>query len=123
MTIPAVVDSTCLIALENIGCLHIAEMLLSPALAPPAVQREFGNALSWLTIVAPNDVASLQMVVGPGEAEAIALALEKGMRIILDDRKARGVARRLGLSITGTVGLGGELSVHSPALTAKRNTS
>jgi predicted nucleic acid-binding protein len=40
-----------------------------------------------------------------GEAETIALALEKGMRIILDDRKARGVAARLGLSITGTVGL------------------
>ena len=50
-------------------------------------------------------VASLQIVGGPGEAEAIALALEKGMRIILDDRKARGVAARLGLSITGTVGL------------------
>ena len=44
-------------------------------------------------------------MVDDGEAEAIALALEKGLRIILDDRKARGVAMRLGVPVTGTVGL------------------
>lgn len=45
------------------------------------------------------------MMLGAGEAEAIALAHEKGMRLILDDRKARAIATRLGVPITGTVGL------------------
>ena len=33
------------------------------------------------------------------------LAYEKRLRIILDDRKAREVAQRLGVPVTGTVGL------------------
>jgi len=39
-------------------------------------------------------VAALRLLVDPGESEAIALAYEKGVRIILDDRKAREVAWR-----------------------------
>jgi len=40
------------------------------------------------------------------EAEAIALAAEiHGDRIVLDDKKARRVARELGLDPTGTVGV------------------
>lgn len=35
----------------------------------------------------------------------IALAREKGMRIIIDDLKARKVAETLGLNITGTIGI------------------
>lgn len=50
-------------------------------------------------------VATLRLLVDPGESEAIALAYEKGVRIILDDRKARGLAQRLGIPVTGTVGL------------------
>ena len=44
------------------------------------------------------------MMVDEGEAEAIALAQEKGLRIILDDRKARAIAMRLRIPVTGTVG-------------------
>jgi len=44
-------------------------------------------------------------MVDEGEAEAIALAQEKGLRIILDDRKARAIAMRLSIPVTGTVGL------------------
>ena len=56
----------------------------------------------------PSDVgmvAALRLMVDPGESEAIVLAYEKGLRIILDDRKAREVAQRLGVHVTGTVGL------------------
>lgn len=56
----------------------------------------------------PSDVgmvAALRLLVDPGESEAIVLAYEKGLRIILDDRKAREVAQRLGVPVTGTVGL------------------
>lgn len=108
MKIIAVVDSTCLIGLERIGHLELLSGLLEPILAPPSVVSEFGSRPQWLTIEAPVNagiVAALKLVVDAGEAEAIALAYERGCRIILDDRKARVVARQLGISLTGTVGL------------------
>jgi uncharacterized protein len=50
-------------------------------------------------------IAALKLIVDPGESEAIALAHEKQIRLIVDDRKAREAARRLGIAVTGTVGL------------------
>ena len=115
MKIPAVVDSACLIGLERIGRLDLLSALLDPIFVPPAVESEFGSRPSWMHVEAPTDrgmVAALRLVVDPGEAEAIALAYKKGIRIILDDRKAREAALRLGIPVTGTIGL---------LLVAKRN--
>jgi uncharacterized protein len=50
-------------------------------------------------------VAALQLVVDPGESEALCLAYEMGVRLVVDDRKAREAAKRLGVQVTGTVGL------------------
>lgn len=48
----------------------------------------------------------LEMQIGKGEASAIALALETADNVlILDDWKARRLAERLGLSVTGTLGV------------------
>jgi predicted nucleic acid-binding protein len=61
-----------------------------------------------MLVRAPADlgmVAALRLIVDAGESEAIALAYETRTRIILDDRKAREAAQRLGVSVTGTVGL------------------
>lgn len=61
-----------------------------------------------MNVQPPSDVgmvAALRLLVDPGESEAIVLAYEKGLRISLDDRKAREVAQRLGGPVTGTVGL------------------
>src|ERR1051326_1577296 len=77
-------------------------------LIPPAVQHEFGTLLPWLTVETPTDqalIAALKLLVDDGEAEAIALAHEHGRRLILDDRRARSVARGLGVTIIGTVGI------------------
>jgi len=101
-----VTDSTCLIGLERIGLLDLLLALFETIIAPPAVAQEFGTALSWLQIETPTDqgmVAALNLLVDAGEAEAIALAYERKLQIILDDRQARSVAQRLGLSIIGTV--------------------
>jgi hypothetical protein len=81
--IAAVVDSTCLIGLERIGRLDLISALLDPILAPPAVVSEFGSHPEWLTVLSPANsgtVAALKLVVDAGEAEAIALALERGCR-------------------------------------------
>ena len=43
--------------------------------------------------------------VDDSESEAIALALEKNCKIILDDKQARSAAKKLGLEIVGTVGM------------------
>lgn len=104
----AVVDCACLIGLERIGCLDLLPALIDPVMTPPAVESEFGPLPPWVEVRKPEDagmVAALRLVLDAGESEAIALAYQTRTRIILDDRKAREVARRLGLSITGTVGL------------------
>ena len=106
--IPAVVDSACLIGLEWIDRLDLLPALLEPVMAPPAVESEFGPLPPWILVQVPSDVgmvAALRLVVDAGESEAIALAYETRTRIILDDRRAREAAQRLGVPVTGTVGL------------------
>lgn len=50
-------------------------------------------------------VASLRLELDPGEAEAIACAVEANARLLLiDERRGRLVAQRLGLSVMGLVG-------------------
>ena len=103
-----VADSTCLIGLERIGELSISPKLFEPIMIPPEVEREFGNKLSWLkteNLTSSVLVAALRLTVDAGEAEAIALANEKNCLLISDDKQARLAAKRLGVSVIGTVGV------------------
>jgi predicted nucleic acid-binding protein len=108
LTEPVVVDSTCLIGLEKIGRLDLLPNLFQPVHAPPEVERESGFTPEWLQIEIPSNptlISALKVMVDDGEAEAIALALERNCRIVLDDRKARDLAQRMGLKVIGTVGI------------------
>jgi predicted nucleic acid-binding protein len=101
-------DASCLIGLSNIGKLDILSRLYSRVLIPPAVQKEFGDIVPLAEVIAPSDndlVRSLGLFLGAGESEAIALAIELGTAIILDDKKARSVAEGMGLHPIGTVGI------------------
>jgi predicted nucleic acid-binding protein len=103
-----VVDTTCLIGLERIGRLDVLPALFESVMIPPEVAREFGASLSWLKIAIPANQAllsALKMLVDDGEAETIALASEHDCKVVLDDRQARAVARHLGLTVIGTVGI------------------
>ncbi|MCT7994229.1 DUF3368 domain-containing protein [Laspinema olomoucense] len=107
MSAAVITDSGCLIALGRIGRLEILPALYDQILIPP-VEREFGVFLPWLRVEIPADsgvVDTLKMLVDPGESEAIALAYERGFTIILDDKKARSIARNMGISMIGTVGI------------------
>ena len=63
----------------------------------------------WVEIKAVTDKnlqKVLEIQIDKGEASAIALAIETPQcTIIVDDYKARKVAERLGLNITGTIGV------------------
>jgi len=109
MTDQAVTNSTCLIALERIGQLGLLRQVFVALFIPPAVQTEFGVSVDWL-IVKPVSgtgiVTALKTQLDEGEAQAIALAMESGdVFVVLDDKKARSIAKRMGLRVMGTIGI------------------
>ncbi len=102
----AVVDTSVLIALSNIGRLGLLRELFSSVLVPKAVAEEYGEPLpSWIGVLEIKHKHLVQVLheyLHRGEAEAIALAVElQGAVIALDDKKAR----RLGLRVIGTLGI------------------
>lgn len=108
MKSPIVADSTCLIGLERIGRIELLPALFEPVSIPPEVAREFGVSVAWLKVEDPSDEAliqSLKLLIDQGEAEAIALAYEKGWKVLTDDRRARSIASQMGLSLVGTIGV------------------
>ncbi len=65
---------------------------------------------SWLPILKPdaaeqNNAQQLMQHLGRGEAMCITVAWMRGMRFATDDRDARRTAQRLGIPITGTLGI------------------
>ena len=108
---PVVVsDTSCLIVLNKINALHLLPALYQQIWTTPEVAAEYGKDLpDWVILQSVTNQHYLQMLclqVDEGEASAIALALElPADLLILDDDQARKLARRLGISITGTLGL------------------
>ncbi|MDR1148269.1 MAG: DUF3368 domain-containing protein [Spirochaetaceae bacterium] len=103
-------DTSCLIALTNIGRLDILCNVCQSILVTPEIAAEYGEELpAWITVVPVRDrekVRLIQRTLDSGESSAIALALEtKEPLLILDDAQARSFAMDIGLSITGTLGI------------------
>jgi hypothetical protein len=111
-----IADSSPLIGLAKIGQLDLLSLLARRVMAPPAVWKEVvgpGEVAQrkWIEIVTPEPatVAPLLILLGEGEAEAIALAQrEKTAVLLLDDLRARKIAARLNLRRMGTVALLGQ---------------
>ena len=103
-----VTDTTPLIALDRSGHLGLLPALFEVH-APPAVVSEFGRRPPWLYERSAPDasrVAALRETLDPGEAQAIALAeTYPNVRLLIDERKGRRVARSLGLRVVGTAGV------------------
>ena len=100
-------DASCLIILSEIGSLHLLFEAYRPVVTTPTVAQEFGVKLpDWVSIQAPSSMPNFPPSIDPGEASAIALALETpNCVLIVDERAARNYAIRLGLEITGTLGV------------------
>lgn len=120
----AVANAGPLIHLSWIGRLDLLPVLFNEVLVPLAVQDEVlrggpdvlgrealraAFATDWLrvrTVADSSAVAALRTDLDRGEAEAIVLMQEAGADLLLlDDRRARGTARRQGLPLTGTIGV------------------
>lgn len=63
----------------------------------------------WIEIVAVKNTkyqTELESIIDKGEASAIALAVEiPNSIVIIDDLKAKKLAKRIGLNLTGTIGI------------------
>ena len=106
--------------LFQLGLLDLLPALYGRVFVPEGVARELSTGLArgislpdisstpWLTVqpVTSRAVLPLAAGLGKGEREVLVLALEfEKSLVILDDSLARRFARRLGLSLTGTLGL------------------
>jgi predicted nucleic acid-binding protein len=106
---PTVTNRSCLIALEAIGRLDLLEGLYGIIVVPTAVVNECGGIPlpPWIQVMPVQNsalVQALRMQLGAGESEAIALAVENGAeRLILNDKKARRVAKQFALPLSGTL--------------------
>jgi predicted nucleic acid-binding protein len=107
---PVIVDTSSLIALEKMDLLQILCKIYKEVVIPESVIREFGN-LS-LPCLSTRKVESnlLKLLItdlnlGKGEADVIALAGQTGLKVVIDDSKARKVAEDMGLKLTGTIGV------------------
>jgi predicted nucleic acid-binding protein len=105
-----IADTSCLIVLSKVGELDLLRGLYGKITLTQEIVLEYGEPLpKWVEIGVAKDKYSqqlLEMQIDKGEASAIALALETSEHIlILDDWKARKIAKRLGLTVTGTLGV------------------
>jgi len=105
-----IADTSCLIVLSKINELDLLHRLYGNIITTVEVAKEFDEPLpTWITLNKISDKhvqQLLELQVDTGEASAIALALETAnCTIILDDFKARKLAYKLGLKITGTIGI------------------
>jgi predicted nucleic acid-binding protein len=102
-----------LIALARIERLDLLSAVFKSVLIPPAVADEIARSMpilpTWLQTMPLEGVLPLYVTrrgLGPGEQEAIALAVEtQAEHVILDDLPARRVAKAAGVSVIGTLGV------------------
>jgi hypothetical protein len=111
-------DTTSLIVLEGLQRLSLLCEVFEQVLIPGAVLDEWQRgspdvnfppaAAGCIEIVRPQSseqLDHLHLVLDAGEAEAIALALERKLPLLIDERKGRRIAQQKQLIVTGFAGL------------------
>jgi len=103
-------DTSCLIALSNIGMLHIVKDLYDEIIITSEVKAEFGEILpDWIIVMQVRDKlkqTDIEKRLDKGEASSIALALEiPNSMLIIDEIKGRNIAKSVNIEIIGTIGI------------------
>lgn len=116
---PVIANNTPLVGLWVLNRLELLHELFDTVVIPDAVRAEFlatetasrQTALEtapWIVTESLADARHALVYVGldQGESQVIALAVEQMARLVLmDERKGRRYAQRLGIPTTGTVGV------------------
>ncbi|TAK35836.1 MAG: DUF3368 domain-containing protein [Saprospiraceae bacterium] len=110
MNIIVISYTSCLIALYDIGEMELLSKIFDEVWVTQEVENEFNPVLpDWISVKEVQDKArqaEFEIAVDPGEASAIALALETpGCQLLLDDRLGRKLAAAHQLPFIGTLGL------------------
>ena len=114
-------DSSPLIALAKIGRFELLRDLFKEIHISKAVHREVvirgkektgekevtqGIKKGWIKVLEVREREPYALLLGEGEGETIALAKERRARlVIMDDRKGYILAKALGITVIGTLGV------------------
>lgn len=103
-------DASCLIILSKIDAISLLNVVFDSVSTTPQVAFEVGFSLPyWIKVSGAKKsypLDDMPLSIDAGEASAIALALElTNSTLIIDDLSARNYAKRLGLDVTGTIGV------------------
>lgn len=113
-------DTSPIRALHHLAMVGVLEQLYGRVYLPEAVAQELRRpgrrfpafepgAYPFLVVESPRDearVRSLEEKLDRGEAAALALALEHNARyVLIDERDGRRIARELGLTVVGVLGI------------------
>ncbi|KPK83080.1 MAG: hypothetical protein AMS27_13375 [Bacteroides sp. SM23_62_1] len=105
-----IADTSVLIIFDKIERFEILKEVYQKIYTTPEIVEEFNKPVpDWIIVESVKDKryqTFIQTQVDIGEASAIALAVEKDdSLLIIDDLKARKLAKRLGIKFTGTLGV------------------
>lgn len=105
-------DATTLIVLSRLDRFDLLANLFEQVLIPQSVYDEISAKpfdLPDRVRIQPDPDSplqqTLQTLLDSGESAAIALAKQKGLRLIIDEKKGRMWARQVGVEIIGFVGI------------------
>ena len=106
-------DATTLIILFDLKRIDLLSNLFEKILIPQTVYSELNakkeillpDFIEVVTVNKSDTLKLLKNLLDDGESEAIALALEKKSRLIIDEKKGRKIAMRQGLEIIGLLGI------------------
>ncbi len=112
-------NSSVIIALARIGHLDLLQKLFRKVFVPKTVWKEItveskpgSEEIARADFIRVDEAGDKRLVtlleefVDTGEAEAIVLSLERSADLLLvDDRDARNLAKKLGLQVMGTLGV------------------
>ena len=110
--IAVVSDSTTLIVLQKLKRWDLLSNLFELVYIPPKVADEVNakqildvNFIKRRTVKEKKTVELLKITLDDGESEAIALAFELGLPLIIDEKKGRKSAKLMGVAVVGFVGI------------------
>jgi hypothetical protein len=113
-------DATILITLINIDEFRVLKIFIDSIIIPPEVYKEVSLKLSAKNYM-DNEISEgfirvesykssslfkeINYILDGGESASIALAIEKKLPLIIDERKGRKFAQKQGVEIIGLVGI------------------